>query len=36
METAKNKVDAAFEFFEKLGVEYFCFHDMDIAPLVIA
>lgn len=32
METAKNKVEAAFEFFEKLGVEYFCFHDMDIAP----
>lgn len=32
METAKNKVDAAFEFFEKLGVEYFCFHDMDVAP----
>ncbi|MDU6534183.1 MAG: xylose isomerase [Terrisporobacter othiniensis] len=32
METAKNKVDAAFEFFKKLGVEYFCFHDMDIAP----
>ena len=32
METAKNKVDVAFEFFKKLGVEYFCFHDMDIAP----
>ena len=32
METAKNKVDAAFEFLEKLGVEYFCFHDMDVAP----
>lgn len=32
MKTAMNKVDAAFEFFEKLGVEYFCFHDMDIAP----
>ncbi|WP_373804483.1 xylose isomerase [Jeotgalibaca porci] len=32
METAKNRVEAAFEFFEKLGVEYFCFHDMDVAP----
>ena len=32
METAKNRVEAAFEFFTKLGVDYFCFHDMDIAP----
>lgn len=32
METAKNRVEAAFEFFEKLGVDYFCFHDMDVAP----
>jgi len=32
METAKNRVEASFEFFEKLGVEYFCFHDMDVAP----
>lgn len=32
METAKNRVEAAFELFEKLGVEYFCFHDMDVAP----
>ena len=32
METAKNRVDAAFEFFVKLGVPYFCFHDMDVAP----
>ena len=23
---------AAFEFFEKLGVPYFCFHDHDVAP----
>ena len=23
---------AAFEFLGKLGVEYFCFHDRDIAP----
>lgn len=26
------KADYAFEFFQKLGVEYFCFHDRDIAP----
>ncbi len=26
------KLDAAFEFFDKLGVPYFCFHDRDIAP----
>lgn len=32
MQTAKNKVDANFEFLQKLGVEYFCFHDMDVAP----
>jgi len=32
MEKAKARVEAAFEFFDKLGVEYFCFHDRDIAP----
>jgi xylose isomerase len=25
-------LDAAFEFFSKLGVRYWCFHDRDIAP----
>ncbi|MFS1511403.1 xylose isomerase [Chengkuizengella sp. SCS-71B] len=29
---AKARVEAAFEFFEKLGMPYFCFHDRDIAP----
>ncbi len=29
---AKVKMAAAFEFFEKLGVDFFCFHDHDIAP----
>ena len=29
---ARNKMDAAFEFFAKLGVPFFCFHDRDIAP----
>ena len=32
METAKNRVEAFFEILEKLGVEYFCFHDVDVAP----
>lgn len=32
MDTAKKTMDAAFEFFQKLGVEYYCFHDRDIAP----
>src|SRR5699024_3612975 len=32
MDLAKARVDAAFEFFEKLNVPYFCFHDVDIAP----
>lgn len=32
MEVAKHKVYAAFEIMEKLGIEYFCFHDRDIAP----
>lgn len=32
METAHNRVDAFFEIMQKLGVEYFCFHDIDIAP----
>ncbi|MDR7273220.1 xylose isomerase [Pelomonas saccharophila] len=32
MELAKAKADAAFEFFAKLGVPYYCFHDRDVAP----
>ncbi|RLP09592.1 xylose isomerase [Propionibacterium australiense] len=32
MDRALAKVDYAFEFFTKLGVEYFCFHDRDLAP----
>jgi len=32
MDKAKARMTAAFEFFEKLGAEYFCFHDRDIAP----
>ncbi|SEQ26483.1 xylose isomerase [Basfia succiniciproducens] len=29
---AKQKADIAFEFLTKLGVPYYCFHDVDIAP----
>ncbi|NMA94661.1 MAG: xylose isomerase [Clostridiales bacterium] len=32
MEHAKAKVDAGFEFMDKLGIEYFCFHDTDLIP----
>lgn len=32
MAAARQKMDAAFEFFSKLGVPFFCFHDVDIAP----
>ncbi len=32
MEHAKAKVDAGFEFMQKLGVRYFCFHDVDLVP----
>jgi len=32
MEKAKARAKAAFEFMDKLGVNYFCFHDRDIAP----
>jgi xylose isomerase len=32
MDLAKARVDASFEFYEKLDVPFFCFHDVDIAP----
>ncbi|MEX5349664.1 xylose isomerase, partial [Klebsiella pneumoniae] len=32
MEQAKARVDAIFEFMQKTQIEYFCFHDVDIAP----
>lgn len=32
LEQAKDKADAAFAFMEKLHVDYYCFHDVDIAP----
>lgn len=30
IQRAKDKADAAFEFMTKLGLEYFCFHDIDM------
>lgn len=30
LERAKAKMDAGFEFMQKLGIEYFCFHDIDL------
>ena len=32
MDRAKLRLDAAFEFFTKLGVPYYCFHDRDLSP----
>lgn len=32
MELAKARMEAAFELMDKLNIEYFCFHDRDIAP----
>ena len=30
VQRAKDKMDAGFEIMEKLGIEYFCFHDTDL------
>ena len=30
VQAAKDKMDAAFEFITKLGVPYYCFHDIDL------
>jgi xylose isomerase len=32
MALARLELDVAFEFFEKLGAPFFCFHDRDVAP----
>ncbi|WP_078553059.1 xylose isomerase [Bacillus alkalicellulosilyticus] len=32
MDLAKARVEASFEFFQKMDVPYFCFHDFDVAP----
>ncbi len=30
LEIAKAKLDAGFEFMQKVGIEYYCFHDVDL------
>ena len=30
VQRAKDKMDAGFEFMDKLGINYFCFHDVDL------
>jgi xylose isomerase len=32
LQAAEMKLDAAFEFIQKLGVRYFCVHDRDVSP----
>ena len=32
LDQAKDKLNNAFSFFEKLGIPFFCFHDVDVAP----
>ena len=32
IDRAKETMDAAFEFFQRLGIDFYCFHDRDIAP----
>ena len=32
MERYKKKADFAFDFMQKMGIEYYCFHDVDVAP----
>ena len=32
IQSAHQRLDAAFEFFTKLGTEFFCFHDRDMSP----
>lgn len=30
IERARKRVDAGFEFMQKIGIDYFCFHDLDL------
>ncbi|MDD3078370.1 MAG: xylose isomerase [Paludibacter sp.] len=30
LQAAKDKMDAGFEFMQKVGIEYYCFHDVDL------
>ena len=31
LDRAKNKMDAGFEFMKKIGINFYCFHDIDLA-----
>ena len=31
LDRAKNRMDAGFEFMEKIGINFYCFHDIDLA-----
>ena len=30
LQAAKDKMDAGFEFMSKMGIEFYCFHDIDL------
>lgn len=30
LEIARQRLDAGFEFMQKTGIEYYCFHDIDL------
>ena len=32
LDAALNRVDVHFEFCQKMGIEYYCFHDRDVSP----
>ena len=32
LDAALNRIDVHFEFCQKLGIEYYCFHDRDVSP----
>lgn len=32
LEAALARVDVCFEFCQRLGIEYYCFHDRDVSP----
>lgn len=32
MQAAQSKAQAAFQFYRRLGIPYYCFHDRDVAP----
>ena len=32
LDNAERRIGAFFEFLEKIGIDYYCFHDRDVAP----